>query len=70
MACFLSEGIHIFFKHGFCTSIGIKQKVGFYLGKIKEDGNVVECYFADEKPEFILIGTFETFENKKKLYFD
>jgi hypothetical protein len=43
----------------------MNQKVRFYSGKIKEDGNVEECYFADEKPEFILIGTFETFENKK-----
>jgi len=48
----------------------MNQKVRFYSGKIEENGHVEECYFADEKPELILIGTFETFENKKILYFD
>lgn len=39
------------------------QKVGFYAGRINEDGNVDECCFSGEKPEFILIGTFD---NKKE----
>ena len=44
----------------------MNQKVGFYAGRINEDGNVEECCFAGEKPEFILIGNFEIFENKKE----
>lgn len=44
----------------------MNQKVGFYGGKINEDGNIEECCFKGDKPEFILLGTFEMHENKKE----
>ena len=37
----------------------MKNKVGFYAGRIDVDGNIEECCFAGDKADFILLGTFD-----------
>lgn len=37
----------------------MKNKVGFYAGRINSDGNIEECCFAGDKADFILLGTFD-----------
>jgi len=42
----------------------MSQKVGIYAGRKNSDGNIEECCVAGDKPDFILLGTFEHFEHK------
>jgi hypothetical protein len=46
----------------------LEIKVGFYAGKVNEDdGDIDECCYAGEKPDFIVLGGF-TNKNDKKVF--
>lgn len=41
-------------------------KVGFYAGKVNEDGNVEECCYAGDQPDFIIMGGFNVKDKNKE----
>ena len=45
----------------------LEIKVGFYAGKINEDdGDIDECCYAGDKPDFIILGGFTNNNDKKE----
>jgi hypothetical protein len=45
----------------------ILGRVGFYAGKINEDdGDIDECCYAGDKPDFIILGGFTNNDDKKE----